>query len=814
METLWRELRYAWRSLARSPGFAFAAILAMAVAIGANTANFSLFDAIVWNAVPVPGFGRLVLLNEFRKTTGYFAGVSGPDFREWQKHAIAFAGLAAFRYAELGGTDNGAAQMVGAAEITPNYFGVLGTKPLLGRSFATDEAEPSNSHVAILSYRYWQSRFAGESGVLGHAIELNHAAYTIVGVMPKDIEYPVVDLFVPLALAPAQSADRGARVLGVLGRLKKGVSAKKARSQLAAIAADLAKAYPETNRGISVYVRPLRVYINGNLTYDWSLTFVVAMGLVLLIACANVANLQLARGVARRKEIALRAALGASRGRMVRQMLVESTLAALIGAGAGLILGYIGIHLIVAGLPSAVGQLVSGWDRIRLNASALAFTAAVAVLAGIVSGVWPAVGSSKPDLVETLKESEHSGSGGRRRAWAQGALVVAQMSLALVLLVGTGLLVHGFGSIEAQQEQFAPANALLFHVALPKTRYKLATDRLALYRQALAKLQALPGAHAATLFTTFPLSNDGAIASRFQVAGTNSGSRTSPPWTDIQSVSPGFFSTLHIPLIAGRDFTSADGPATLRVVIVDRKLAERYWPHASPIGREIRLVRNDKPGPWLTIVGEVGNVLWGWTDRTAEMAAFEPYTQAPRAAAFFALRDGSDPVSLVPAVRREMASIDPDLSLTGYLTREPETLARAIHDSTGPLGVLAGIMAGLGLIAFGLAAVGVYSVMAYAVAQRRHEIGVRMALGADSRSVLGLVLRRSALLLGIGLAIGLPLAYALARLIGGLIFGVSATDPEAFVSAIGVLIGAAFLASYFPARHAARLDPVETLRAE
>lgn len=814
METLWRDLRYAWRSLARSPGFALAAILAMGVGIGANTANFSLFDAIVWNALPVPGFGRLVLVNEFRKKGGHFAGVSASDLRDWQNHATAFAGLAGFRYHEFEGTERGTAEPVGAAEIAPNYFAVLGAKPLMGRSFTADEAEPGHSHVAILSYRYWQGRFAGERPILGHTIELDHAAYTIVGVMPRGIEYPSVDLFVPLALSPSLLAERGARVLSVLGRLKPGVSLKQGQAQLGTIAAGLAKTYPETNQNISAYVRSLRVYINGNLAYYWSLMFAAAMGLVLLIACANVTNLQLARGMSRQKEIAVRAALGASRGRTVRQLLVESVVTSLIGAAAGLMLAEVGIHLISANLPSAVAQLLSGWDRIRLNGTALAFTTFVAVLAGIVSGVLPAIHGSKPDLNEMLKEGGRSATAGRGRGRIQGALVAAQVSLTLVLLVGSALLVRGFRRMVAQQKQFDPSSALLFHVSLSAERYKQPDDRVAFYRRALRKLSATPGARSAALFTTFPFSNDGAVGRNFEPAGDGSRPQGVLPWADVQSISPGFFSLLHLPLIAGREFTSEDGPKTLRVAIVNRKLAERYWPHESPIGRQIRLVLNGKPGHWLTIVGVVGNVLWDWTDQAAEPSIFRPYTQAPRADAFFALRDGTDPDALVPAVREEMSSIDPDLLLTGDLTRTPETLGRAIHDSISGLGVLAGIMTGMGLIAFGLAAVGVYSVMSYVVAQRRHEIGVRMALGADSRRVFGLVLRRSGLLFVIGMAIGLPLAYALARLLARLIFGVSSTDPFAFGGAVGVLAATAFLASYFPARQAATYDPVETLRAE
>jgi putative ABC transport system permease protein len=817
LENLLKDIRYALRLLVRSRGFAAAAILAMAVGIGANTANFSLFDAIVWQAVPVPGFGRLVLASELRTKTGSTTDVSPGDFLDWQSRARSFAGLAAFRYRQFDRTGHGPAEEVSAAALTPNFFHVLGAAPLFGRFFTPEEGEPGQSHVAVLDYRYWQSRFAGDRRIIGRTIELDHAAYTIVGVMPKNIEYPTVDLFVPLAFSPLVRAERSSHVLTVLGRLKPGVSLRQAQAELSTIAAQIAKAYPSTNQDLSADVVSLRVYVNGNLSYYWGMMFAVAMALVLLIACANVTNLQLARGTARRKEIALRAALGASRAAIVRQLFVESVLTALLGACGGLLLAEIGLHLLAVSMPATVTRLISGWDRLRLSGPALVFTIFIAVAAGIISGLLPALHGSKPDLLETLKEGGHSSTPGRASGWMQGALVVAQISLALVLLVGTALLVRGFRGMVAQQEQFAPSSILLFHVDLPASRYKQSADRLAFYQQALQKLAAIPGAHSVALFTTFPLSNDGGVGSFFQAVGRggeSSGSSKGFPSALIQSISPGFFSLLHIPLLAGRDFNSADGPGALRVAIINRKLAAQYWPRESPIGQQIRLVRAGKPGAWLTIVGVVGDVQWDWTDQVPEAAIFRPYAQTPQTDAFFALRGGADPDSLVPTVRREMASLAPDLPLTGDMAREPEPLIRAIHDATAGLGVVAGLMSALGFVAFGLAAIGVYSVMAYAVAQRTHEIGVRMALGANTGSVLLLILRRSLRLLIFGLAIGLPLSYALARLLAGFILGVRATDPVAFAGAIGVLVAASLLASYFPARQAAHVDPMVALRHE
>ncbi len=814
LEELWQDVRYAARQLRRNPAFAFAAIVALAVGIGANAANFSIFDAIVWHAIPVRDFGRLVLINGWRKKTRSWTGVSYADYLDWQSHARSFEGLAALRYRQFDRTGEGPAGMVAAVAITPDFYQVLGARPFLGRSFSSGESRPGRGHVALLSYRYWQSEFAGDPHAVGRTIELDHAAYTIVGVMPRAIEYPHTDICVPLALSPAERADRSAHNLTVLGLLKPGVSMAQAQAELRTLAAGLAKSFPESNRGLSVLLRSLRVYINGNLSYYWGLMFAVALGLVLLIACANVTNLQLARGTSRRREIAVRASLGATRRRVVRQLMVESILTALLGAAGGLLLAVIWIHLAAAGMPRAVAQLISGWNRIRLSPLALAFTMSIAVAAGIVSGILPALYASKPDLIGTLKEGGRTQTPGRAHRWLQGALVVAQMAMALVLLVGTGLLVDGFQDMLARQKQFAPSSVLLFHVALPKARYNQSDERAAFYEQALQKLRAIPGARFVSAFTTFPMSNGGGVGRDFQVAGNNQRSLKSLPWADAQSISPGFFAMMHVPLVAGRDFTSADSAASLPVAIVSRNLARRYWPQGGAIGSQIRLVRSGKPGRWLTVVGVVGTVLWDWTDQTPENAIFRPLQQAPPSDSFFAIRSSAGPISLAPSVRQVVATIDPDLPVTGDMERHPETLRQAIHDSMGGIGLIAGFMSALGLIAFGLAATGVYSVMAYSVAERRHEIGVRMSLGASSASVLGLLLRRGARLLGIGLALGLPLAYGLARVLARLIVGVKATDPIAFGSAAVVLAAAALLASYVPARQAARVDPVQTLRFE
>ncbi|HEV2385994.1 MAG TPA: ABC transporter permease [Candidatus Acidoferrales bacterium] len=814
MQTLWRDVRYALRSLVRAPGFAAATILALAVGIGANTANFSLFDAIVWQALPVRDFGRLVLVSEYWTKGGRLVGVSAPDFADWQGRVHSLSGMAAYRPREFSRTDGGMAQQVDAAAVTPNFFALLGAQPLIGRSFFAEEAQPAHSHVALLSYNYWQSQFAGARGAVGRTLELDHAAYTIVGVMPRGIEYPTVDIWVPLALAPAEQSDRARRGLQVLARLAPGVSLRQAQAELTTVAAGLAASYPGANKDVSAYIRSFRVFINGNLTYAWAGMFLVAMLALLLIACANVANLQLARGSSRQREIAIRAALGASRRALIRQLLTESLIASLLGGLAGLAVGEIGVRLLGAGIPPAVARLVSGWDRIRIDTRVLAFTMLIAVLAGVVSGVLPAFHRSRVALVDSLKEGGRGAGSGRSRHWLHGALVVAQMALALVLLVVTAMMARGFRAMAGRQEQFAASNVLVLHVSLPASRYGQPAARLAFYQQALARLSAIPGAQAAATFTTFPLSNNGVAWHDFQVAGRPDQQAGSLPGAVVQITSPGFLSLLRIPLVAGRDFSATDGADTLPVTIVSGRLARRFWPAGGALGRQIRLVRAGAPGPWLTIVGVAGDVLWDWTDQTPELTLFQPYTQAPAAESLLAVRDGGHPESLAGVVRAQMATVDPDLPLAGGVDRQMETLSQAIRESIVGLNFIAGLMAALGIIAFCLATVGVYSVMAYSVIERTHEIGVRMALGASAGSVVRLMLRRGAQLLAVGLVIGFPLSYALARLLGGLLYGVRSNDSVAFAGAIAMLGFASLAASYIPARQAAQADPVDTLRAE
>ncbi|MGC1107430.1 MAG: ABC transporter permease [Candidatus Acidiferrales bacterium] len=807
LETLIQDLRFALRMLRKSPGFTAVAVLTLALGIGANTAIFSLFDSIVWHALPVPHFSELFLLNEHKKGTMTFRGVSAADLLDWQTQTRSFEQLAGYTYKSFNLTGSAPVERIDGAVVTPNFFRTLGTCTLVGRAFLPEEGQPSHSHVAILSYGFWQSHFAARPDAVGQSLELDGSTYTVVGVMPRGLDYPTADLWVPLALTSQEQTDRAQRNLEVLGRLKPANSLSRAESEFAAIETHLAETYPKSDKDVLVYFEPLRVSINGNLTYSWGIMFMGAMGIVLLIACTNVAILQFARGRARQREIGVRAALGASRQRVARQLFTEAALIALLGAGLGLLFADWGVHLMKAAMPPLISRLMSGWNEMHINGRALAFTMVVAAISAILSGLAPALQSSKLDLNQTLKEGG-SATPGRSHHRLQSTLVVGEVALALVLLVGAVLFVRGVQRFTGQQKSYAPSGVLTLRVQLPQSHYARAEQRLAFYQKAVQGLHALPGVQSAAVFSTIPFSNNGGTWASFEIAGQPTQSERFPT-AQLQTVSPSFFSLLHIPVLSGRDFGSQDGPTTVPVAIVSENLATQFWPREAAIGQHIRLVQQGSSGPWLTVIGVVGNVLWDWTDNLPEFAIFQPFSQSPGSESLLAVRTQVAPESLIATARREIAGIDPELPV-----QDPETLTQAIHDSFAGIPLLTGMMTSLGLIAFVLVCAGIYSLMSYSVAERTREIGLRMVLGATRGNVSRMFLRRGAYLLLAGLAIGLPVSFALTRLLAGLIYGVRATDPLTFCGTVVLLMLVGLAACYIPARRATRVDPMVALRYE
>ncbi|MGH9780985.1 MAG: ABC transporter permease, partial [Candidatus Acidiferrales bacterium] len=744
MGNLWQDLRYGFRMLTKNRGVTLLAVSALALGIGANAAIFSVADPLLLRPEPFPNLGRLALV--FNRVPPFTDENSmyPADYEAMRRQSRSFEDLAACTNRNANLTGEGAPERVQAAKVTPNFFDTVGVQPALGRAFAPEDATPGYDAEVILSYGLWRSKFAGEPNAVGKETHINERSYTIVGVMGKDFRYPPgTDLWVPLALTPAEKVDRKENSLLPIGLLKPGVSMGQAAAELAGIGQELAKEYPKSDGNMGIRVAPFRTYATDEMTHNFMLLLLAAVAFVLLIACANVANLQLARVAGREREIAVRAALGASRWRVVRLLLTESVILALCGAGGGLLLAEWAVGLTVNYIPPEISQSVAGWNRIALDWRAVAYTVAIAVFAGILAGLAPALGHSRPDISGALKEGGRGGPG-RASHRLRSVLVMAEVAASLVLLVGAGLLVKGFGTLLDANQKFEPQSLLTLSIGLPVAKYAGQPQLAAFYQQALAEMSAISGVRSASLVTGVP---DAESFSYHPFTGQDR------PWTQdmghialSESISPNYFRTLHLPLLRGREFTDADGPKAQQIAIINRSMAERYWPGEDAIGKRIKRGEPDSKEPWLTIVGIVADASYNPYFKNADGVVYVPYTQQTLANMAFLLRTDGEPLSLVPAVRAKIAAVDPNQPIY-----EPKTLAQLTYEDLIGISYIAAMMAALGLIALVLAASGVYSVMAHSVTERTHEIGIRLALGAEPRQVLRWIAGRGIRLAGIGL---------------------------------------------------------------
>jgi putative ABC transport system permease protein len=807
---MWNDLKYAWRQIQKAPGFAITALLTLAIGIGVNAAVFSVMDAIVLRPLAVPDLNRVMTVAEDRGR-GRFAyeWVAAANYEDWRQQSKSFESLAAFKRYSMALTGAGEAAHVEASRSTANFWNVLKIDAFMGRVFRADECQPGRDAVAVLSYSFWQKQFASDPNVLGRKIQLDERAYEVIGVMPRGLVYPPsIDLYLPLALTPAQLHERGDHEYMVVGRLRPGVTASGADVELRGIAARLQKEYPATNLGWSVKVQPLLDNISGEMTPLYMRLMMGGTLFVLLIVCANVANLQFARGVARRPEMAMRTALGAPRKVLLRQLLTENVVLALAGAAAGMLLAWVDLHLCLMYMPPMVARWVAGWYTIHLNVRALLFSAGLAVAAGVVSGLAPALEAMRVNLVDQLKSGSRTETGGGKSHRLRNFFATAQIALAVALVIGSALMCKGMWSTLQFANVYHPKQVLTFGVTLPATRYGDKVKQQAWYKSSLEKLQALPGVKQAATTTMMPY-GDGGWTDDFRIENRP----LTPGKFDSAvrvAISPGFFAAFHVGIVQGRGFTDSDGLNTDPVVVVSRKFAQRYFPGEDPIGHRIQMnAASDSHEPWMRIVGVSEDAAYQWVEQTPQPAMYTDVMQSPPEFTQYVVTTDGSASGLGPEVRKGLAALDATLPLDAM-----RSYAEDIRDQTTGL-MYATAMLGLdAVIALLLAAIGIYGVMANLVAERRREIGVRLAMGARREDVLRMILRRAGVLTGIGTAVGVVMAVLLARGIASLLYGVKPNDPTVFGGIIVSVAAIALLSSWIPARRAAGLDPMEALRDE
>ncbi len=804
MNAFIQDLKYSIRTLAKSPAFTLVAVLTLALGIGANTAIFSVVNAVLLRPLPFKNSSQLVLLRETYKLVGNVS-VSYPDFLDWRQQSHAFSAMAVVN--NVGFNLSGVAQPenIGGYAVSPNFLALVGVHPILGRDLLPSEEKPGTAPVLLLSYQLWQSHLGGDPAAIGRSITLDGRSFSIVGILPPTFRFlDRTDVLVPIGVFAADLTDRAERGdMDVVGRLSSGVALSQAAVEMETITARLATQYPQSNHGFGAHLESFREAFSG----DTRLAVLVLFGavvFVLLIACVNVANLFLVRGAARAREIALRQAFGASRSRLIRQMLTESLVLAVCGGVLGIVLGAWGIsglgYLIPADALQAMG--------VRMDLSVFLFAALIIVLVAFAFGLIPALQTTRPDLQETLKEGGRSATSTSAQHRLRGALAIAETALALVLLVGAGLMLKSLYHLIQVSPGFQPARVLYMEMDLRTDRYSKDPAILNFWQQVLDRTRTIPGVESAALGTVVPLTGNHR-RSDITIEGFPIPGPGEFPHPDRHTISAGYTTTMGIPLLRGRIFSEADNETAPDVALVNAALARRFFTDGDAVGKRFLWGHPGKDEKWITIVGVVADTKLYGLDNPARLEVYSPYRQRPSNDMNLVVRSTVDPASLTSAIRAAVATIDKDQPIF-----DVHTMQQLVDDSISTRRltlVLLGIFSALALI---LAAIGIYGVMSYTVALRTQEIGIRMALGAQQKDVLRLILGQGARIAFFGVIIGLAAAAALARLLSSLLFSVSASDPITFAGVAVLLVAVALLACYIPARRALRVDPIIALRYE
>ena len=802
MDKLLQDVALAVRTVVRNPTFSLTAIITLSLGIGANVAIFALANAMMLKSLPYPEGEELVTLWETMPERGFDQlSLSPLNYVDWRQQQTVFTDIGVYRDASFTLLSGGDPERIEGLRASAALFSVLGIEPAEGRVYTAAEDRPGGAAVAVISHGLWIRRFGGDAGTLGSSIVVDGESHTVIGVMPPDFNFPSDEqMWVPLALDAPQT-DRASHNLNAIARLRDGVNLEQAYAEIAGISVQLAEAYPESNEGFGVFLQSFRDEEIGD---ERILVYVLSgvVGFVLLIACANVANLTLARASSRRREIAVRAALGAGRGRLIRQLLTESVVLSLIGGFIGLVVGAAGKDMIVAAFPDGAPTWMN-WD---FDATVYGFLVAVTLLTGLLFGFVPALQASRGNLGLTL-QSDGRAAGSRRRALLRGGLVVAEVALAMILLIGAGLMVRAYFNLNAINPGFDVDDLLVLQVSLPATEYAEGEAQTRFFDEFVQRVEAVPGVDGAAATTLLPVGSF--QGTYFGIEGSDSSEASTLPIVTYAKVTPGYFRMLGIPLIEGRVFRQGDGAdGTAEVLLVTREAAERFWPEESAIGKRVKFGPTDNPeSEFKTVIGVVGDVMQTGIGDPIFPGVYIPVAQSPSASMAVVARATGGTGVVVGAIRDQLWQMDDNLPLWGEVTMR-ERIARDDWEQK----LFTRIFSTFAVIALVLASVGLYGLVSFSVAQRTREIGVRMALGANRGKVVGMVVRQGMRLTALGLAIGLLGAWGVTRVIGSLLVGVSPTDPVTFGVIFFVLAGVAAAASYLPARHATRVDPVAALR--